>query len=85
MSPEERLREPPPPEPALPEPPLPEPPLQVLARWEEAGAVWRTRRLTDAEAVVDLCACTGEKVDELRSSDPELLRHLAVRPRSDEA
>jgi hypothetical protein len=85
VSPEERLREPPPPEPALPEPPLPEPPLQVLARWEEAGAVWRTRRLTDAEAVVDLCACTGEKVDELRSSDPELLRHLAVRPRSDEA
>ncbi len=85
MSPEERLREPPPPEPALPEPPLPEPPLQVLARWEEAGAVWRTRRLTDVEAVVDLCACTGEKVDELRSSDPELLRHLAVLPRSDEA
>jgi hypothetical protein len=100
VSPEERLREPPPPEPAPPEPAPPEPappepgppepappepPLQVLARWEEAGAVWRTRRLTDAEAVVDLCACTGEKVDELRSSDPELLRHLAVRPRSDEA
>ena len=61
----------------------PEEPLQVLARWEEAGAIWRTRLLTDAEAVVDLCACTGEKVDELRSSDPELLRHLAVRPRSD--
>ncbi len=63
----------------------PERPLEVLARWEEAGAVWRTRSLSADEAVVDLCACTGEKVDELRSSHPELLRHLAVRPRSDEA
>jgi hypothetical protein len=61
----------------------PERPLEVLARWEEAGAVWRTRSLTGDEAVVDLCACTGEKVDELRSSDPELLRLLAARPRSD--
>ncbi len=57
--------------------------LEVLRSWEEAGAVWRTRSLTPAEAVVDLCACTGEKVDELRSGDPELLRLLAVRPRSD--
>ena len=63
----------------------PEPPLRVLERWEQAGAVWRTRSLSADEAVVDLCACTGEKVDELRSSDPELLRHLAVRPRSDES
>jgi len=61
----------------------PEGPLDVLRRWEEAGAVWRTRSLTREEAVVDLCACTGEKVDELRSSDPELLRLLALRPRSD--
>jgi len=61
----------------------PEGPLEVLRRWEEAGAVWRTRSLTREEAVVDLCACTGEKVDELRSGDRELLELLAVRPRSD--
>ena len=34
-------------------------------------------------AVVKLCSCPGEPMDELRSDDPELLRYLARRPRSD--
>jgi hypothetical protein len=58
-------------------------PLDVLARWEDHGAVWRVRSLTSTEAIVDLCACTGERVDELRSGDPELLRELARRPSSE--
>jgi len=62
---------------------VPESPLDVLARWEDHGAVWRTRWITDAEAAVDLCSCTGEPVDELRSSDPALLELLRERPRSD--
>jgi len=62
---------------------VPESPLDVLRRWEEHGAVWRTAWLGPREALVDLCTCTGEQVDELRSSDPELLRYLAARPRSD--
>lgn len=61
-----------------------EPPLQVLARWEEAGALWRTRSLGEGEAVVDLCTCHGEPVDELRSGDPELLRYLAARRSSED-
>jgi hypothetical protein len=59
-------------------------PLDVLARWEDHGAQWRVRSLTATEAVVDLCACTGERVDELRSGDPELLRELARRRSSEE-
>ena len=62
-----------------------EPPKVTLLRWEEHGAIWRLRFMTDREAVVDLCTCYGEPLDELRSSDPELLRYLAERPRSDAA
>jgi hypothetical protein len=60
-----------------------EAPLATLLRWEAHGAVWRLRYLTEKVAMVDLCTCHGEPVDELRSSDPELLRYLAARPRSD--
>lgn len=45
-----------------------ESPIAILIRWEEHGAVWRTQSL-GAEAIVALCACTGEQVDELRSDD----------------
>jgi hypothetical protein len=58
-------------------------PIDTLLRWEAHGAVWRAQRITDTEAVVDLCACTGEPVDQLRSEDAELLRYLRDRPRSD--
>jgi hypothetical protein len=60
-----------------------EPPLQTLARWEDSGALWRTRSLAAEEAVVELCTCYGEPVEELRSGDPELLRYLAARPSSE--
>ena len=60
-----------------------EPPLETLARWEEAGALWRTRSLGEREAVVELCTCHGELVEELRSGDAALLRYLAARPSSE--
>jgi hypothetical protein len=60
-----------------------EPPLITLTRWEESGGVWRTRSLTDTEAIVDLCSCSGEPVGEVRSGDLRLLSYLARRPRSD--
>lgn len=58
-------------------------PLDTLTKWEESGAIWRTKSLTKEDAVVDLCACTGEPVDQLRSSDPALLAYLEHRPRSE--
>jgi hypothetical protein len=60
-----------------------EAPTDTLLRWDAQGGVWRSRVLTEIEAVVDLCACTGEPVDQLRSGDPALLRFLRERPRSD--
>lgn len=62
---------------------MPEPPITTLRRWEEQGAIWRARSVSETEAIVDLCACTGERVEQLRSSDPGLLRYLAERSRSD--
>lgn len=62
---------------------MPELPIVTLQRWEDHGAIWRAVRLTETEAIVDLCTCTGEPVEQLRSSDPELLRYLHQRPRSD--
>jgi hypothetical protein len=60
-----------------------ESPIAVLEGWEQSGGIWRLRRMDTTGAVVDLCACHGETVDELRSSDPALLRYLAGRSRSD--
>jgi hypothetical protein len=60
-----------------------ESPLAALERWEAAGATWRILTLTERLAVVELCTCHGTRVDELRSSDPELIRFLAARDGGD--
>lgn len=60
-----------------------ESPIATLRRWEDHGAVWRSVSVTSVEAVVDLCTCTGEPVERLVSNDPDLLRYLTDRPRSD--
>jgi hypothetical protein len=54
-------------------------PVEILQRWEDAGAVWRLESLTDERAVVTLCTCTGEPVDRLESGDEALLRFLGER------
>jgi hypothetical protein len=60
-----------------------EPPIEMLTRWEEHGATWRAVSITETDAVVELCTCYGETVDQLRSDDPALLHYLAQRPRSE--
>jgi hypothetical protein len=57
--------------------------LARLQDWEDAGAVWRVAELTEDHAIVELCACTGERVDRLESRDPELLAVLRRRPSSE--
>ena len=54
-----------------------ESPIDTLVHWEQHGAVWRATWVTETEAVVDLCTCAGEPVDQLRSSDPALPRRSA--------
>ena len=55
---------------------------ETLRRWEDSGAVWRAVHVSDAKAIVDLCTCTGEPVDRIESSDPELISLLRERPAS---
>jgi hypothetical protein len=51
-------------------------PIEALERWEDHGAVWRIRHLSDALAVVDLCTCDGDPVERLESDDRELISYL---------
>lgn len=59
------------------------PALAVLARWEESGAHWRVAALSAVHARVDLCACTGERVDVLEVTDPAAVALLRERLASD--
>jgi hypothetical protein len=56
-----------------------ESPVEIVRRWEDHGAVWRAVHVSDERAVVDLCTCTGEPVERLESSDPELIRLIRER------
>jgi hypothetical protein len=63
----------------------PDDPIAVLARWADAGAVWRVVELRRAGVTVALYQCDGgEEVDRITSSDPRLLRYLAGRESSEE-
>jgi hypothetical protein len=52
--------------------------VQTLQNWERSGGTVRIIGLSDTEAVVDLCACTGERMDSLASSDRELIVYLGA-------
>jgi hypothetical protein len=54
-------------------------PVDIVRRWEDHGAEWRAVHVSDERAVVDLCTCTGEPVERLESSDPELIRFIRDR------
>ena len=56
-----------------------ETPVEIIRRWEDHGAAWRTVHVSDERAVVDLCTCTGEPVERLESDDPELIRFIRER------
>ncbi|MGH2831321.1 MAG: hypothetical protein ACRDK2_00970 [Solirubrobacteraceae bacterium] len=47
-----------------------------LERWTLFGAHWHVMHLSTDEAVVELCACTGEPVERLQSHDPAVIEHL---------
>ena len=63
-------------------PTMAESPIDTLLRWEQCGAVWRAKSVSEMDAVVDLCTCAGEPMDQPRFTDPAVPRYLADRPRS---
>jgi hypothetical protein len=56
-----------------------ETPVDVLQRWVECGGTWRVRAMLEPGALVTLCTCYGEPVDELRSDDPAFARYVEER------
>jgi hypothetical protein len=56
-----------------------ETPVEIVRRWEDHGAEWRAVHVSDELAVLDLCTCTGEPVERMESSDPELIRFVRER------
>ena len=50
--------------------------LENLESWTLSGGRWRVVSISDQQAVVDLCACTGEPMERLESDDPTVIAHL---------
>jgi len=47
-----------------------------LERWVLFGAQWHVLRLWGHRVTVELCACTGEPVEQLESHDPAVIEYL---------
>ncbi len=54
------------------------PPLNaaVLEQWELFGGHWHVMEISEVRTTVELCACTGEPIQRLRSEDPETIAYL---------
>jgi hypothetical protein len=50
--------------------------VDALEHWALFGAEWRVVSLSDEQAVVELCTCTGEPVERWESGDPALISYL---------
>jgi hypothetical protein len=50
--------------------------VEDLKRWEDNGATWRAIEVTDQRAVVELCTCYGEPVDQLEGDGCELIEFV---------
>ena len=53
--------------------------VDYLEDWELNGATWRAVELDDRHAVIDLCSCTGERMDRVESDQPELIEFVRAR------
>jgi hypothetical protein len=60
-------------------------PVEVLARWEAAGALWRVVERAGGTLTVALCQCDGgAEVSRLTSADPRLADYVGDRSASDD-
>jgi hypothetical protein len=62
----------------------PDAPVEVLRRWEEAGAIWRVVSRSPSGLQIALMTCDGgAEVHRLTSDDPELIAFVGDRPTSE--
>jgi hypothetical protein len=50
--------------------------IEELERWVAFGARWRPVQISDDRAVVELCQCTGELVEQRATSDAVTIAYL---------
>lgn len=59
-------------------------PVERLRRWETAGGIWRVMgRSPDGAVAITLETCSGEPMESLTSSDPELVQYIGDRDMND--
>jgi len=51
-------------------------PIETLERWAQFGGHWRVVELADDHAIVELRACTGERMDRLESGEESLIAYV---------
>jgi hypothetical protein len=54
--------------------------IDDLERWALSGAHWRVVDISSARAVVDLCTCSGERLERVETDDPEVIGYLRTAP-----
>lgn len=47
-----------------------------LEDWVLNGATWRAVELDDRRAVIDLCSCSGERMERVQSDQPEVIEYV---------
>jgi hypothetical protein len=50
--------------------------IDDLERWVLSGAQWRVVDISRDHAVVDMCTCTGERMERVESNDPAVIGYL---------
>ena len=60
--------------------------IDDLERWVLYGAHWRVVDISSEHAVVEMCSCMGEPVEQVESDDPAVIGYLrTVRSEPDES
>ncbi|MGA8720867.1 MAG: hypothetical protein WB557_22885 [Solirubrobacteraceae bacterium] len=54
--------------------------VSELEDWELHGAIWRALEVSDDHTVVELCSCSGERMDVVEGDEPELIEFVRARP-----
>lgn len=50
--------------------------IPELEDWERNGAVWRAVELVPDRVVIDMCSCTGERMDRVASAEPDVIDYV---------
>ena len=53
--------------------------VEHLKDWELNGATWRAVELVEDHTVIDLCSCTGERMDRVQSDQSEVIEYVRSR------